>query len=69
MMAVSKNYDKGRELKQNSSSGHAWVTEEGRGEACRTCQSQISVRHVLADNGYVMLCADCQAIYTDGGRR
>lgn len=47
-----------------------WVSDHGRGEACRTCQSQIGVRHVLDDDGrYVTLCADCRAVFTDGDRR
>lgn len=45
-----------------------WITAEGRGETCRTCQTQIDVRHVLGDDGNcVTLCAGCRAVFFDGG--
>lgn len=54
----------------NNNDGRAWITAEGRGEGCRTCYSQINVRHVLGSDGRIVtLCTDCRAVYTDGGRR
>lgn len=72
MSVYTNNYYDNRTLESKTNrhdDGRTWISESGRGEGCRTCQSQINVRHVLAENGYVTLCADCRAVYTDGGRR
>ena len=69
-MTISTNQRQSNDLEDidNDSDGRAWITAEGRGETCRTCQTQIDVRHVLGDDGNcVTLCAGCRAIFFDGG--
>lgn len=70
MSAYTTNSHDSRTLTSKTSDnddGRTRITPEGRGEGCRSCHSQIDIRHVLGDDGrYVMLCADWRAIYTDG---
>lgn len=69
MAAKNTTYNHGYDRNESkNNNGRTWISETGRGEGYRTCQSQIDVRHVLADNGYVTLCADCRSVYIGGGQ-
>ena len=69
MSTYTTSYDsKTLETNTDNNNGRAWVTETGRGEVCRTCQTQINVRNVPGDDGRcTTLCADCRAIFGSGG--